>query len=132
MNKSENLLETLNLSKGLVLNVYDSSKRIAGDRWQVCMIARMDIPVVYDPAFFSVGNADEFRDFQNEVKNIVRYEQKRVRNFIDEKNKNLVLQNLVESFLRGSLTYLKRPAFPGQYVVKQYKEHLKKKARGYQ
>lgn len=124
---TEKLIKTIKLNDLLELNIVDASREVAGDRWQVCMEASMDVPVEFDPIFLKVGNADEFRQFQGSVGKRVRYEQKRVRNFIDRKNKNSVLRGLVDSFLQGGLAYLSHPDFPKKYVMKQYRQHMKKK-----
>ena len=42
----ETLIKTMELSKGLKLDFYDISRKLAGDRWYVYVgiIARIDIP----------------------------------------------------------------------------------------
>ena len=42
----EKLIETIELKNGMKLNFYDASRRLAGDRWLISLIIRMEIPVV--------------------------------------------------------------------------------------
>ena len=41
----QTLIKTMELSNGLKLDFYDISRKLAGDRWYVGMIARIDIPL---------------------------------------------------------------------------------------
>ncbi|MBT9438589.1 MAG: hypothetical protein GAS50_05285, partial [Desulfobacterales bacterium] len=40
----EKLIKTIDLENGLELKLYDASRKLAGDRWLVSLIARMEIP----------------------------------------------------------------------------------------
>lgn len=42
----QTLIKTIELSNGLKLNFYDISRKLAGDRWYVGLIARIDIPLI--------------------------------------------------------------------------------------
>jgi hypothetical protein len=44
---SENLIKTIVLGNGLILEIYDHSRKVAGDRWLVKMVAKVDIPLDY-------------------------------------------------------------------------------------
>jgi hypothetical protein len=39
------LLKTIDLKNSMQLNIFDGSRKLAGDRWLVTMVARMEIPV---------------------------------------------------------------------------------------
>ena len=41
----EKLIKTMDLENGMQLNFYDASRKIAGDRWQISLVVRMEIPV---------------------------------------------------------------------------------------
>ena len=41
----EKLIETIALKNGLALEIYDQSRKIAGDRWLVKIAAKIDIPI---------------------------------------------------------------------------------------
>lgn len=125
---AEKLMKAIVLDNGLKLTLYDTSRKIAGDRWRVGLIARMDIPI--DDAQFSVNDKSltDFKSFKVSFGEKVHFEQKRERNFIDAKHKDDVLQSLIDLFLENALAYLSHPDFPNKYVLRQYNEYLKKKS----
>jgi len=42
----QTLIKTIELNNGLKLHFYDISRKLAGDRWYVGVIARIDIPLI--------------------------------------------------------------------------------------
>jgi hypothetical protein len=127
MTVKEKLINTIRFDNGLELNFYDSSRKVAGDRWQVGIVARIDIPV--DNAHFSEfnGNVGDLAAFRKACGEKVRFEQKRQRNFIDAKYKDSVRRGLMDSFLKSALAYLSHADFAKKQVFRQYKEYLKRK-----
>jgi hypothetical protein len=124
----EKLINTVELKNGLQLEVLDSSRKIAGDRWQVILKLRINIPVRMLSA-----NDDDQTDLHvgeiiSSIGENVCFEQKRERNFIDENQKDDVLNNLVESFFYNSIDYVSNPDFPKRYILRQYRENLKRKS----
>lgn len=115
-----NKIKTINLENGLNLEFYDSSKKIAGDRWQVKLTVRVEISV-----------SDYSQDFddgidRNDVMKVlglkVVYEKNMERNFIDDKEKETVLNGFCDSFLESALSYLSAINFPKQFIIKKYRE----------
>jgi len=122
----EKSVKIMELENGLVLKISDASKKIAGDRWQVSFIARIEIftdNVLSEKNSSLNVTADEIKE---KLGNMVVFEKKEVRNFIDEKNKEEVFENLCLSFLASSLSYLSRADFSGKFILKKYKEHTAK------
>jgi len=44
---NEKLINTIVLGNGLILEIYDHSRKVAGDRWLVKMVSKVDIPIDY-------------------------------------------------------------------------------------
>jgi hypothetical protein len=44
---NDKLIKTIVLGNGLILEIYDHSRKIAGDRWLVKMVSKVDIPIDY-------------------------------------------------------------------------------------
>ena len=44
---NEKLIKTIALGNGLILEIYDHSRKVAGDRGLVKMISKIDIPIDY-------------------------------------------------------------------------------------
>lgn len=126
MNMKEKLIKTLELKNGLQLKIYDASRTMAGDRWLVSLIARMEIPVTK----VLEKNDSQPKENANEIKDVlgerVIFEQKRDRIFVDIKEKDSVFQEMHDLFLVSSMDYLSRETFPKQFILKTYKEKMKK------
>lgn len=114
------------LVNNLQLIIYDGSKKLAGDRWRVSVIAQIKISV--DDALKSSSDPDINKDeISNLLGSHVIFEQKRERYFIDENKKESVFNELCDNFINSTLKYLSHPDFPKRFVLKTYKEMEKKK-----
>ncbi len=58
----------------------------------------------------------------------VRFEKKREKIFIDKTKKETAFKELCDMFLNSALNYLSKEIFPKQYILKTYKEEVKKKS----
>jgi len=124
----EKLIKTLNLKNGLQLNLYDGSRKLVGDRWLITLIARMDVPVMEvlkRNSRESMENIDEIKDMIGES---VLFEKKREKIFVDKTEKETVFNALCDMFLNSALNYLSKEAFPSQYILKTYRDVVKKKS----
>lgn len=119
------LIKSISLENGLTLELYDASRRVAGDRWQVALAARIhfavdDIHIGSNPD--TSANAAAIKEA---LGGTIRFEQKRERNFIEESKKTAVLNNLIDSFLDSSQKYFSHPEFAKRFALKEYNRLLK-------
>jgi hypothetical protein len=124
----EKLIKTLDLENGLKLDVYDASRKLVGDRWLVSLIVRMDVPVteaLKTNGRQSTESIDEIKDMLGDS---VMFEKKREKIFVDTAAKETVFKELCDMFLNSSLNYLSKEIFPKRYILKIYKEEVKKKS----
>jgi hypothetical protein len=125
---SEKLVKTINLKNGLNLDILDSSRKIAGDRWQVVMTFRINIPV----KLLALADNDhvdfDINDILASVGENVCFKHKKERNFIDGNQKDDVLDNMIDSFFYTSFDYVSNPDFPKRYILHHYREKLKRKS----
>jgi hypothetical protein len=124
----EQLIKTIPLENGQVLNIYDASKSIVGDRWQVNLLARMLIPLneinlENNPALPPIN------EIKQALGDTVEYEIKKQRNFIDNKEKQTVFTDLLDTFIKYSAPYLSHPEFPIRVTAKKYFEYKKQMPR---
>ena len=119
------LLRKIDLESGLELEIYDVSRKLAGDRWYVGFVARVEIPIT-----FLAGHADspevDIEKMKDVLGETVRFEQKRDRHYIDEKEKDTLLNGLIDDFLASTLPYFSEKDFAKKYALKEYKKKLKK------
>ena len=116
-NLENELTDTIELSNGLTLEILDRSKPIAGDRWFVSFVARVEIEV--RPELFEGDGISE-----NKIKGIqalagekASYQYENQRNFIDDTEKEKVSRKLKEDFLDTNLKYLSSPGFPKKLIL---------------
>lgn len=120
---NETLIQVISLNTGLTVGLFDASRKIAGDRWQVTLLARMEIPI--DAVVFDAADRPDASEIKKALGETVLFEVKKQRNFIDDREKQQVLDNMKETFVRISLPYLSHPEFPRRHVARQFATHRK-------
>lgn len=117
---SERLLEKITLPNGLILEIWDKSHRMAGDRWLVSLLAKVEVTVL--PEYFSPFDDGE-QAYQNLVAvhgNSLVFTQEKVRHFVDEREIQDVLTRLCQRIKDNLIAYLGNPQFASRYVLKKY------------
>ena len=122
----QTLIKTMELSNGLKLDFYDISRKLAGDRWYVGMIARIDIPLTDSLLTNQQLSNYSVEEIRNALGEAVRFQQKRERHYIDERKKDALLHGLMDSFIKSTLNYFSHPDFPNKYVLKEFQAYLKR------
>ena len=123
-----NPIRIIQLENGLTLPLYDASRKLAGDRWLVALIARVEIPVdglKLGSAGSVCLNAAEVR---KALGNRVVFEQKRERIFIDELRMQETFQSLCDSFLSRLVAYISIPDFAEKYIQKLYRDYRQRES----
>ena len=123
----QTLIKTIELSNGLKLDFYDISRKLAGDRWYVGLIARIDIPLIDSLLTNQHLSHYSVEEIRNTLGESVRFQQKRERHYIDEQEKDDLLNDLMDSFIKRTLNYLSLPDFPGKYILKEFQTYRKRK-----
>lgn len=118
----EKLIDRIKLENGLTLELYDSSRHVAGDRWLVSLLARVEAQV--KPEYFQDEDAPDlpFEAIRAAVGEKATYRHEKTRNFIAETQKDDVFTGLKERFLEANLGYLSSADFPRKLILKQYGE----------
>jgi hypothetical protein len=123
----QTLIKSIKLSNGLKLDFYDISRKLAGDRWYVGLIARIDIPLIDSLLTNQHLSQYSVEEIRNMLGKSVRFQQKRERHYIDEREKDDLLNDLMDSFIKRTLNYLSLPDFPGKYILKEFQTYRKRK-----
>lgn len=106
------LVEVRNLPNGLTLEIWDYSRKLAGDRWLVGMLAQIEVKVGAE--HFSAP--EMFERFLQETGGVIYYRYRKERHFVDEKEKNQVFETIKEHFLKAALEYLSHPSFRDRLI----------------
>ena len=123
----QTLIKSIELSNGLKLDFYDISRKLAGDRWYVGLIAQIDIPLIGSLLTNQHLSHYSVEEIRNTLGESVRFQQKRERHYIDEREKDDLLNDLMDSFIKRTLNYLSLPDFPGKYILKEFQTYRKRK-----
>ena len=117
---SERLLEKTTLPNGLILEIWDTSRPMAGDRWLVSLLAKVEVTVL--PEYFSTLDDGEqaYQDLVATHGNSLVFSQEKVRPFVDEKEIQDVLTRLCQRIKDNLVAYLGNPKFASLYVLKKY------------
>lgn len=119
------LLETISLENGLILTLYNSSKRVADRLWYIAVTGRIEIPVTET---VMIEDGTEIINVNN-IKSILGdnlvFEKKLERNFVFEDQKESTLQMLLENFRTSIAKYLSHSEFARQYIFKCYRDAVK-------
>lgn len=117
---SEKLIEKITLPNGLILEIWDKSRRMAGDRWLVSLLAKVEITVL--PEYFSTldDGKQAYQDLVAAHGNSLVFTQEKVRPFVDDKEIQDVLTGLCQSIKDNLVAYLGNPKFASLFVLKKY------------
>ncbi|MBF0257838.1 MAG: hypothetical protein HQK62_03195 [Desulfamplus sp.] len=121
-NIEEKLIKEMELDNHQKIKILDISKKISIDGYLVAMVARMNVAV--EQKLFS-DNDLSLNDFDNIRKKLgthVLFEYTNQRNFIMAKNKDEILQEIVDTFIDNMIEYLSKESFPKKLVLKRYRE----------
>lgn len=120
----EKLIEKVTLPNGLILELWDNSRLMAGDRWLVSLMAKVEVPVL--PEYFSTLDHGEqaYRDLVDAHGNPLVFSQEKVRHFVDGSETEETITGLCQRFKDNLIGYLGNPKFAPQYVLKKYGDLL--------
>jgi hypothetical protein len=119
---AEKLISTISLENDLLLSFYDGSKKIAGDRWQVNVTAR--IQILTDQVQFTRMDPEKRCQILQTVGEKIIYEKKLIRNFVAEKQKEETITALWKSFLQITRPYYSHRQFAERFILKTYADSL--------
>jgi CheY-like chemotaxis protein len=70
---------------------------------------------------------EKFADILAILGDDILYEYKSERNMIMAKEKEMVFENQVDTFVKNMVPYISKPIFPEKMILKEYRQRLEKK-----
>lgn len=123
----EMMVERLDLPNGLSVEFINTSRKVAGDRWYVGLIARIPVPVSRHTLIALPEGSDIADEFLEQTGGIITFELKKERNFIDEREKDRVFEGIHERLKSHVLTYLAHKSFAHGVIRREFEEFLKRR-----
>ena len=117
-------MEKMPLSNGLILEFWDESRKVAGDRWYVALRAIVGIPSQVE--LQSQGIGEGLKVMREEVGENLCFQRLMERHFIAEGDVPRVLAQLKEFFLQNSGEYLSHPDFARKFLTRKAMEIQKR------
>jgi len=116
------MLERIELENGLILEIWDYSRKLAGDRWLVGFLAQVGVT----PSKEDFSNEFYYEYFLENTDGKVYYRYIKERTFIPEKEVQEVFKTIKENFLRAVLPYLSKPEFKTNLIKSEVARFEKK------
>ena len=116
------LVDEMTLDNGITLELWDESRPLAGDRWMVSFVARIQVPV--EPEYFKAEENEglTLEVVRKAIGDHAAYVREKQSSFVDEKEKDREFNRLKDDFLETNLAYLSSPGFPRRLIMKAYDE----------
>ena len=111
------IVEKIDLPNNLVLEFHDYSRHVAGDRWLVGLLTR--IPIEISEEDFTDRPKELYKDFLKEQGPVINFELKKERNFIDEKEKDQVFNQMLNELREYALSYMGHKSFAKGFIRRQ-------------
>ena len=116
------LISSHPLQNGLTLSFLDQSRKIAADRWYVCVVIRIDIPL--ERKWFDDRRLDEmqFQQIKSALGDEVVFEQKKERNFVSADQKDRIVEALCRGAVELAVPYFGHKDFAAKYILRTYND----------
>jgi hypothetical protein len=117
------IIERRKLENGIELILYDRSRIMSGDRWLVELVCEAHVPVAdksWD--FMTEEELQLIPEIRKMLGEKLSYSSSKTRTFVDGKEKEAALQEMMQQVYDSTLKYLKRHDFPGRLLKKQYRD----------
>ena len=122
------LIDRIGLPNNLILELYDYSRPVAGDRWLVGLLARIPIKVSKED-FASVAQDQRLYDeFIRDQGQTICFEMKKERNFIGQREKDQAFEQLLDELRQHALSYMGHRSFARRFIkqkVRDFEERQK-------
>ncbi len=125
---TEKLIETKTLENGVTLSLFDFCRQVAGDRWYVKILCRMELAVPAEKLAESGLDAAGQAAFSDHYKDILVHEFAKERNFIDENVKDEVVRAIISQINENSLSYVANPVFADNLFRQKVDEFMQEQA----
>lgn len=86
------------------------------------------IDIFVDQTIFADQDSFNTIEIKEALGGVVRFKRERKRHFVGGRDKDDVIQDLMNSFLTSSLAYLSHPDFARKYILKEFKDYQTKKS----
>ncbi|MCS7149996.1 MAG: hypothetical protein N2Z40_07600 [Caldimicrobium sp.] len=109
------MTDIITLKNDLVLEIWDYSRKLAGDRWLVGFLAQIGIT----PSKEDFSNSLYYQHFMKNTDGKLYYRYYKERTFVPEEEVNRVFSEIKENFLKAVMPYISSPDFPASLLKRE-------------
>ncbi len=127
-----NLIDTIRLENGLEVELWDLSRRLAGDRWLVALEVRAYVPLeetVLNPDSKLPYGANAAKVLKERFGEKIPYVHRQERHFIDQSEVDRLLEEFMGLIRKNLLPYLSHPEFSKRLIISKARELYQKDPR---
>jgi hypothetical protein len=116
------MVEKIELENGLTLEIWNYSRKLAGDRWLVGFLAQIGVT----PSESDFSTPEYYKLFLEKTDGKVYYRYRKERHFIPEDAVSTIYSNIKENFLKAALPYLSHMDFRERLIKHEVTQFEKK------
>lgn len=116
-------IEEKQMTNGMTVSLYDRSRGIIGDRWQVELVCEAVIPITEDLRKARPCEDSELSArIREAMGDTLVFSVAKVRNFVSDEERQAVMDELLGQVRENMMGYLDDPNFPRKLFAKRYEE----------
>lgn len=116
------IIASIPLENGLTLDLLDASRLLAGDRWLVHLVARIQVPLTPD-LLRGVPEGERICEvLKQKDGDVIEYRADLKKHYVDEKDRERTLNEFRDIVLREKVPYLSHPRFARGFVLSRVRE----------
>jgi len=109
------MVEKIELENGLVLEIWNYSRKLAGDRWLVGLLIQVGVA----PSKSDFSSESYYEAFLEKTDGKVYYRYRKERTFVPEDAVSEIFNTLKENFLNVAVPYLSHPDFKDRLIKQE-------------
>ena len=118
---AEQPFDTIDLENGLKIEVWDLSRKLAGDRWLVLLEIRMDIPLLIEHLLGLPDKEKAITILKGKYGDNVTYRHRLEKHFVADNQKEDIFKKFYKTVEVDIFKYLSRPNFAEKFTLLTYK-----------
>jgi hypothetical protein len=116
------VVASIPLENGLILELLDESRLLAGDRWLVHLVACIQVPLTPDLLRDVPEGGRLYEDLRQENGDRLEYRADLKKHYVDEKDRERVLGEFQDIVRQEKAPYLSHPAFARRLALSRARE----------
>lgn len=116
------LISERKIGDNILVSIYDRSRTVAGDRWRIELVCEAKLQVAEDNwTRLDKEDPEIAACIRTELGAVLTYSYEIIRNFIDQKEKDKLIDESIRQLEENILHYITKPGFPQKLFDHHYR-----------